>query len=271
MPARETRNSGRSPRAARPAASRPTSGSTVSSRSAAARRADASTPASQEHQRVGRLGRAAARGAQTERERIGAVAQHARAGAAVHQELGRGARARQRLVERGRGREPLLDGRRRRMGDHVVQPGRDARGHAPGPEPQRVRRRRQVRRWAVGQLAGERVVEGEPQGVDVGPGVAPAAGEHLRRRVRQRAGERAAAGDAELPVELGRAEVGEPRAAVGIEQDVLRLHVPVEDAAPVGGRERAGDIAPEPHGRIRVEPAALAHPHLQVGARGRTP
>ncbi len=44
MPARETRNSGRSPRAARPAASRPTSGSTVSSRSAAARRADASAP-----------------------------------------------------------------------------------------------------------------------------------------------------------------------------------------------------------------------------------
>ena len=183
------------------------------------------------------------------------------------QELGRGARPGKRLVERGGRRKPVFRRRRRRMGHHVVEPGRDARARRAAVGILRAEgvggRCGEVR---VGKIAGERVVQREAQRVDVGARVAAAAGQHLGRRVGQRAGERAAAGDAELPVELGGPEVGEARAAVGIEQDVLRLDVAVEDAAPVRRRERPGHVATQAHGRVRVERPALAHPDLQVGA-----
>jgi hypothetical protein len=72
-------------------------------------------------------------------------------------------------------------------------------------------------RGALGQVAGERVVERESQRVHVRTRVTPAARQHLGRGVGERAGQRAAAGDPELAVELGGAEVGEPGPAVGIQ------------------------------------------------------
>ena len=121
-------------------------------------------------------------------------------------------------------------------------------------------------RRALRQLPGQRVVEGEPQRVDVRARIAAPPREHLRRGVRQGAGQRAAPGDPQLAVELGRPEVGEPGASVGIEQDVLRLDVAMQDAVAVGRGERAGHVAAEADGGVSVEPAALRDPDLQVGA-----
>ena len=129
---------------------------------------------------------------------IGPAAQEAGA-SAVGQRGRRFARPRERLVERRCGREPLLGG----GAPSRAPPRRPARlGRAApvrvGRNPIGRRGRRQVRRGPLGQVAGQRVVEREPQRVHIRARVAAAAREHLRRGVGQRAGEGAAAGHAEL-------------------------------------------------------------------------
>ena len=112
-------------------------------------------------------------------------------------------------------------------------------------------RGREMAAGTAGQRAGQREVEREPERVDVGPGVAAPPGHDLGGRVGQGAGERPGRGDAELPVELGRAEVGETRPSVGVEQDVLRLHVAVQDPPPMRRAERGGDVPADPHRFLR--------------------
>ena len=55
-------------------------------------------------------------------------------------------------------------------------------------------------------------------------------GAHVAQRAEQVAGH----GQAGLGVELGQAEVGDPEAAAGVEQQVGRLDVAVDDAERVG-------------------------------------
>jgi len=93
------------------------------------------------------------------------------------------------------------------------------------------------------QLTREGVVQRDAQGVFVRPRVAAPAGELFRRRIVGRTDQTAGLGDGLLPRQPRRAEVGEPRPAVGGEQDVLRLDVAMKDAVPVGGREPRGDVA----------------------------
>ena len=119
----------------------------------------------------------------------------------------------------------------------------------------------------VRQTTGEREVEAQSQGVYVGAGIAAAAGENLRRGVGERARECPGAGDAELPVELGGTEIRETGTTVGLEEDVGRLHVAVENAAPVSGGQRGRDIAADLGRELRVERTPLAHTHLEIGAR----
>ncbi len=220
----------------------------------------------QEDQRIGHLGGAAAGGAESERERVRSPAEQAGFGDRAAREQRRGrARPRERLVERGGGWKSFLGRGGGRVRHDVVQPARHAGCRRPGPEPRGRRRRGQVMGRALREIAGERVVEREAKGVDVGARVAAPAGQHLGGGVGERTGERAAPGDAELTVELGGAEVGQPRPAVGIEQDVLRLDVAMEDAAPVGRGQGGGHVAAEAHHRVTVEAALLGDPHLQVG------
>ena len=56
-------------------------------------------------------------------------------------------------------------------------------------------------------------------------------------------------------------------AAVGVEQNVLRLDVAMEDTPAVCGRERRRDVPPGPDRGIGIEHAAVANPHLQVRPR----
>ncbi len=176
-------------------------------------------------------------------------------------------RRRERLVER-RGRGIARFGRgRRRPSDDSIEPRRDAGVHRGRPVALGSRRRREVAGGTAGQRAREREIEGETKRVDVRPGIAPPTRDDFRCRVGQRSGQGAGRGDAELPVELGGAEVREPGPAVRVEQNVLRLHVPVEDPPTVSRGQGGSDVASHSHGLLRRERPVLAHPYREVRAR----
>src|SRR5205823_4898711 len=75
------------------------------------------------------------------------------------------------------------------------------------------------------------LVERSPQAIDVAPRVGPAI-EPLRRHVAQRADDVAGLGRTVAPLGLGQPEVGEPDSPLGVEQQVRRLDVAVEDPWP---------------------------------------
>ena len=99
--------------------------------------------------------------------------------------------------------------------------------------------------------AGQQLVQGQPQRVDVGTGVA-AALEPLGGHVADRAHDVAGAGQVAVAGDLGQAEVGDPDRAVGVEQEVRRLDVAVQDAVLVGVVEGLGDLKPDPRHASRV-------------------
>jgi hypothetical protein len=109
-------------------------------------------------------------------------------------------------------------------------------------------------------------VQGQPQSIEVGARVAAAAGQDLRRGVVGRAGERAGRGDAGLAVEASRAEVGQPKAPVGVEEHVLGLHVPVEDAPAVRRAEGGSQIPAQTHGLVGRERPPFGHSDMEVRA-----
>jgi len=126
---------------------------------------------------------------------------------------------------------------------------------------------------------GEEGVEGRPDPVDVGRRAQglELTGGLLRRPEARRPDEGPGAGQgAPLEVEVpGEAEVGQEDAPVPGEEDVARLHVAVEDAGRVGGREGPGRVpgharrlahaegpAPEPLGQA----LALDEVHDEVAA-----
>ncbi len=106
--------------------------------------------------------------------------------------------------------------------------------------------RRHGRLGLEGRRARERLVERGSEGVDVGAPV-----DHVRvpagllgRHVGGGPDDRAVLGETLGRVEvLRQAEVGQDRLARARDQDVRRLHVPVEDPLRVGDRERARELA----------------------------
>ena len=97
-----------------------------------------------------------------------------------------------------------------------------------------------------GDLAGDGLDQHEAERVHVGPPVDHLALGLLRRRVPGRAEHGALGlGPGRLGQRPGEAEVGDAQAAVVAEEQVGRLHVPVDEAAPVGVVEGPGGLEAE--------------------------
>ena len=142
----------------------------------------------------------------------------------------------------------------------IVSRSRSTRGIEPARRGrlllQHLQQRVQRRLAAERRPAGQQLVEDRPQAVDVGGGGQRPfrAGGLLGGHVAGRAddGARAASGSLSPLDALGQAEVGDVRLALGVEQDVGRLEVAVQDAALVGVVDRPGHRRQQPRPPARV-------------------
>lgn len=119
-----------------------------------------------------------------------------------------------------------------------------------------------------GALDGE--VERDAEREQVGRGSRLAAGQPLGRHIARGADHHAALGDPGLAGPQGDAVVGEQHPAVGgtrmvrCQQQVGGLHVPVDDAEPVSGREPVEGGRPDPRHLVARQRAVLPHHGVQV-------
>ncbi len=152
-----------------------------------------------------------------------------------------------------------------RPGDGGAQPFGDVGAGGSGVVTERHGRRRQVRRWALRQRAGERQVEGQAQRVKIRSGVAPTACHDLGRGVLDRSHQAAGPRQRRASGQARRAEIGEPGAPIGVDQDVLWLHIAMEHTAGMGGGERLGDLAPDSGDPVGLERTVRRYATSQVG------
>jgi hypothetical protein len=103
----------------------------------------------------------------------------------------------------------------------------------------------------------QQFVQRQAQAVDVAPGVGLPA-EALRGHVTEGADEVAAVGQAVGVIDLGQPEVRDPGGPLGVQQQVGRLDVAVQDAVPVGVLQRLGHLHPEPGDAAVILPLRLA-------------
>ena len=135
--------------------------------------------------------------------------------------------------------------------------------------PQRFRLRRPSERWCSGKA----LVEHAPQRVAVGATVHFLAPDLLRRQVVERADQALAVGGHPAQL-LGDAEVGQVGVPLLVQENVCRLHVAVNQTAPMGGVEGVRDLREDPHRTLgrelpvaveqRPQVAPLDVPHRQV-------
>ena len=127
----------------------------------------------------------------------------------------------------------------------------------------------------VGRAERQQLVECHAQGVGVGPGVAEAA-EPLRRHVAEGAEDVSGRGQA-VVVGLGEAEVGDPDDSVGVEQEVRRLDVAVDDPPRMRVRQPlrrlSADLGDAPEERLAAAGGVDLRDVLAAGQdrRGRRP
>ena len=121
-------------------------------------------------------------------------------------------------------------------------------------------------RLAERRIAGEQLVRNDPDGVLVGLGRLRVSGALFRTHVRRRADGEAGARQLRGVGHLRDPEVGDLHVAVRVDQDVGRLHVPVDDAVVVGVLERRAELQQDSlhdgYGQWRV----LADHHVEWSA-----
>jgi hypothetical protein len=194
-----------------------------------------------------------------------------RNGAAIRCASGRG------MARRGEPAERLLEGAaelrsrgkavagilRQRAGERLLQGHRDLapeRPHRRGRLHHVARHRDARRRAGEGRLSREHFVDDARQAVDVGAAVELGIGAGLlRAHVGGRADRESRLRHGVILAHHGGqgardTEVGDDRLAI-VHEDVLRLHVAVKHAVPVGIVERGGDGAPHADGIGDGEPA----------------
>ncbi len=110
----------------------------------------------------------------------------------------------------------------------------------------------------VGHVAGQHLVEQHAEAVQVGAGIHRLAANLLRAHVARRADGQAGPGHDRGAAEgFGDAEVGQHRAAVFAEQDVLGLDVAVDDVAAVGVVQGAGHGAGDGQASCSGKPSRM--------------
>ena len=112
----------------------------------------------------------------------------------------------------------------------------------------------------------ERAEKDAPEREDVGRGHARLARGLLRGAVSDRADERARDREALEVARRGETEVGEPGPALGVDEDVRGLHVPVNDPLGVDRPERARHVADRARRLERVELRLLLEDGLEARA-----
>jgi hypothetical protein len=107
-----------------------------------------------------------------------------------------------------------------------------------------------------GQPAGKHFIQHEPEAVDIAAGIGATALDLLGSQVCGGAHDRRGDGPGERR-RAGDAEIDEFRMPVIVDQDVLRLHVGVDEAVAVGVGERRRYLLADTSGCIRIEAAAV--------------
>ena len=143
---------------------------------------------------------------------------------------------------------------RRVVGGHAVDQLGDRRGQARGDHRGALEPGlRGLQRGAlIGAAARQRLDRDEPERVHVGGGPDGLATDLLGREVRRRPDDDAGVGDARRVGDEGHPEVGQVRAAVGVEQDVAGDDVAVQHTRAVDVGERVGDGGPVSSASDRV-------------------
>ena len=120
---------------------------------------------------------------------------------------------------------------------------------------------------ADGRLAGQQLVQRRPEAVDVDPVVDQAVlGQRLLRgHVPQRAEQVAAHRQAGVGAEPGQAEVADVHLAGGVQQQVARLDVAVDDAERVGVLQGVGGVGDQFGGAAEELAARRAGPLRREG------
>ena len=121
------------------------------------------------------------------------------------------------------------------------------------------------------RLAGDELVQHDPERVDVAALVGRIAFDLLRRHVRRRAEHRAARGHARVADRAREPEVGDADAALLVDEHVLRLEIAVDDALGVRGGEARGRPGGRSRARGRAASGRLAHDAPRGRRRRRTP
>ncbi|MNZ08879.1 hypothetical protein D3C78_256950 [compost metagenome] len=129
----------------------------------------------------------------------------------------------------------------------------------------------------VRQLAGKDFIEHHAEGVEVGATVDLLAAGLFRAHVARRADGETGLGElCAILQRLGDAEIRQHRRAIGAEQDVGRLHVPVHQPLGMGIAQCRGDLAQVLHALVRAQPVGntllegavgqVLHGHVVVAA-----
>ena len=160
-----------------------------------------------------------------------------------------------------RGGEPPLRRRHGRTRDDIIEPGghSQCRDCARGPMTFLVGRHGSVDARALGQPSSQREMECQAERVEIGAAVAAPTREQFGSQVVESAYESTGAGDPGDPLELGGAKIGEPGPAIGVEQDVLRLHIAMNDSVPMCQRECLRHLSAEAYHFVGTHRPALSH------------
>ena len=145
------------------------------------------------------------------------------------------------------------------LGDQGRYPGRDGRRQG-WQRLFHVRDDHGQRRAAERNLPGQALMGHDAQRVEVGRGGRGLTRAPLGGQVTGGADQHPGTGDRLRPGRLRDAEIGDLDHAIGADQQVARLDVPVDQPGPVRGGQPAGGLGDDVHRPRRIERAVVQHP-----------